>query len=317
MQGYEILGESQVIKDIKEAISRCGPSDSKVLITGETGTGKELVATAIHYHSKRKDSPFIRVNCAAIPEPLIESELFGHERGAFTGAVSKKVGKFELADKGTIFLDEIGDMATPCQAKVLRILETGEFERVGGLSSIKVDVRVIAATNKDLLKEIENGKFREDLYYRLNVVPIYVPPLRDRREDIPILIIHFLNNFCKERGLPTRKLDDGAITLLSKYNYPGNIRELRNLVERMAIMVQGETFKEDDIAPVLGAQREKADGFFSDPLTFSDAQHKLLKKYIETQLALHKYDIKETAEVLGIERTNLYRKMKELGIERI
>jgi len=319
---YEILGESNVIKNIKKAILRCGPIESKVLISGETGTGKELVATAIHHQSKRRDNPFIKVNCAAIPESLIESELFGHERGAFTGAMKKKIGKFELADNGTIFLDEIGDMELSCQSKVLRVLETGEFERVGGLSPIKVDVRVVAATNKDLLKEIEDGKFREDLYYRLNVVPIHIPPLRERQIDIPILIRHFMNKFCKERGLSTRVLDDKAIEVLSRYDYPGNIRELRNLVERIAIMAPQEIIKQEDIIPILGLagatsrlQPTKSD-IFSDSLTLSDAQRKLSKKYIETQLELHNYNISETAKALGIKRTNLYRKMRELGIKK-
>lgn len=316
MEEYEILGESSAIKDIREAIKRCAPTDSKVLIYGETGTGKELVAIAIHYQSQRSAHPFIRVNCAAIPDTLIESELFGHEKGAFTGATTKKIGKFELADKGTIFLDEIGDMGLACQAKVLRVIETGEFERVGGLSTIKVDTRVIAATNKDLSKEIENGRFRDDLYYRLNVVPIHIPPLRERQVDIPILIRHFLSRFCKERGLHIPLLDESAIRVLSAYDYPGNIRELRNLVERIAIMVKKETISEQDIATILG-QKPITDNRLpiTNNLTLSEAQRSFLKKYIETQLTLHNYNIPATAKALGIERTNLYRKMRELGIK--
>ncbi len=313
---YEILGESRAIKEIKEAILRCGPTESKVLISGETGTGKELVATAIHHQSKRRDNPFIKVNCAAIPESLIESELFGHEKGAFTGAAKRKLGKFELADNGTIFLDEIGDMELACQAKVLRILETGDFERVGGVSTVKVDVRAIAATNKDLLKEIEVGKFREDLYYRLNVVPIYIPPLRERQVDIPILIRHFMGKFCRERGFTPRALDDRAMELLTRYDYPGNIRELRNLVERMTIMIPERIIKEEDIAPIIGTKRGGKSDIFSDSLTLSEAQRILLKKYVETQLERHNYNIAETSKALGIERPNLYRKMRELGIKK-
>lgn len=311
---YEILGESKTIKDIKGIITRCASSDSKILILGETGTGKELVATAVHQQSDRKDAPFIKVNCASIPETLIESELFGYEKGAFTGATSKKIGKFELADKGTIFLDEIGDMGLSCQAKVLRVIENGEFERVGGVTPIKVDVRILAATNKDLLKEVGEGKFREDLYYRLNVVPIYIPPLRERKIDIPILIRHLMALFCKERGIPVREFDETAISMLSDYNYPGNIRELRNIVERAAIMSPNEKIQKEDISFILGTQR--TDNVFSEPLKLSDAQKKLMKKYIETQLQAHNYNMKETAEALGIERPNLYRKMKELGIEK-
>ncbi|MDD2889134.1 MAG: sigma-54 dependent transcriptional regulator [bacterium] len=312
--GYEILGESKAIKYIKAQIEKCAPSDSKVLILGETGTGKELVATAIHTQSTRKTAPFIKVNCASIPESLIESELLGHEKGAFTGAVSRKIGKFELADKGTIFLDEIGDMGLSCQAKVLRVLENGEFERVGGLTSIKVDVRIVAATNKDLLKEIEKGKFREDLYYRLNVMPIYIPPLRERKTDIPVLAKHLMNLFCRERGLPTKEFEESAMDTLSNYSYPGNIRELRNIIERIAIMTQDEKIKTEDISFIVGTK--KVDDIFSESLSLSDAQKKLLKRYVETQLENNKYDMKKTAEALGIERPNLYRKMRELGIQK-
>ncbi len=313
---HEILGKSRAIKTIKETILRCGPTESKVLISGETGTGKELVAAAIHQQSNRKNNPFIKVNCAAIPESLIESELFGHEKGAFTGATKRKLGKFELADNGTIFLDEIGDMELPCQTKVLRVLETGEFERVGGVSTVKVDVRVIAATNKELEGEIEKDKFREDLYYRLNVVPIYISPLRERQIDIPMLINHFMSKFCNEKGLNKQILDEKAIELLTKYSYPGNIRELRNLIERITIMIPKEIIREEDIVPILGTKREGTSDIFSASLSLSDAQRTLSKKYIETQLELHNYNISETAKTLGIERPNLYRKIRELGVKK-
>ncbi|MBI4722594.1 MAG: sigma-54-dependent Fis family transcriptional regulator [Candidatus Stahlbacteria bacterium] len=315
MSGYKILGESSAMKSIRETISRCAPTDSKVLILGETGTGKELVAGAIHYYSLRSRAPFIKVNCAAIPETLIESELFGHEKGAFTGATSKKVGKFELANNGTIFLDEIGDMGLSCQAKVLRILETGELERVGGTQSIKVDVRVIAATNKDMANEIKENKFRDDLYYRLNVVPIYVPSLKEHRSDIPIFIRHFMTQFCQERSLHIPMLDTDALALLSGYDYPGNIRELRNIVERIAIMIPKEIITAADVSPLLGLKPADRTDILSDSLTLSQAQKVFLKKHIERELMRHNYNIKATAETLGIERPNLYRKMKELGIQ--
>jgi two-component system nitrogen regulation response regulator NtrX len=316
VRGDKILGDSQAMTDIKEVISRCAPTDSKVLICGETGTGKELVASAIHHQSPRNSSPFIRVNCAAIPESLIESELFGHEKGAFTGAAARKIGKFELANSGTLFLDEIGDMALSCQSKVLRVLETGEFERVGGTQSIKTDVRVVAATNKDLVKETDDGEFREDLYYRLNVVPVYIPPLRERRTDVPILIKHFMTQFCRERGMPVPTVNDRAISVLSQYDFPGNVRELRNLVERMVIMVPDEMITEENIHPLLGVRRTGKPDIFSEPLTLSQAQKKLMKKYVETQLERHNHNVKETAQTLGIERPNLYRKMRELGIKK-
>jgi two-component system nitrogen regulation response regulator NtrX len=236
VQKTEIIGESKCIRELKEKIVRAAPTQGRVLILGESGTGKELIARSIHESSNRKSNPFVEVNCAAIPQELIESELFGHEKGSFTGAFTRKKGKFEISDKGTLFLDEIGDMAHPTQAKVLRILETQKFQRVGGDSTIKVDVRLIAATNKDLSKEIGKGNFREDLFFRLNVIPIYVPPLRERKEDIPLLVNSFLNHFARQYGQKPKKISSSTLKSLMAYDWPGNVRELKNTIERFVIM---------------------------------------------------------------------------------
>ena len=238
---HEMIGNSKPIKDLKNQIKIAAPTSGWVLITGENGTGKELVARAIHQNSNRQACPFIEVNCAAIPEELIESELFGHEKGSFTGATTQRRGKFDQAHKGTLFLDEIGDMSLKTQAKVLRILQEHKFERVGGNKTIEVDVRVIAATNKDLEKEIADGRFREDLYYRLNVIPFHVPPLRERKADIPHLATHFLEYFCSKESRDTKVLDEEAVQAIKSYSWPGNVRELKNLIERLVIMSPGNT----------------------------------------------------------------------------
>src|SRR5882672_8868291 len=250
-----LIGESEAMKKLDEQIRSAAPSNSRVLITGENGSGKEIVARTLHRLSQRAEQPFVDVNCAAIPEELIESELFGHRKGAFTGAIDERKGKFELADGGTLFLDEVGDMSVRTQAKVLRVLQEQTFQKVGGQQPITVDVRVIAATNKDLESEIARGTFRDDLYYRLNVVPIAVPPLRSRGNDIVLLAEHFLRRFSAETGTPRKKLSSGAATKLKAYHWPGNVRELRNVIERLAILLRGDSIEAEDVQ--LGARAEE------------------------------------------------------------
>ncbi len=317
LKKYEIIGETAVIKDLKKDIQKAAPSNSWVLITGENGTGKEFVARNIHQLSTRSDKAFIEVNCAAIPDELIESELFGHEKGAFTGALSQKKGKFDMADEGTIFLDEIGDMSLKTQAKILRILQEQSFERVGGTDLIKVDVRVIAATNKDLKEEIKNGGFREDLYYRLNVIPFVVPPLRERAADIPLLIEHFLAEFSRDSGLDTMKADLKAKRLLTGYSWPGNIRELKNLLERLVIMTSGPTITVNDIPSYISGAAVKGDeyGDFFNRSLLRDARSSFEKEFIVRKLKANSGNIAKTAESIGIERSHLYRKIKSYGIE--
>ncbi len=321
----ELTGESPAMKQLKEQIAIVAPTDAWVLIQGENGTGKELVAQTIHRLSKRSNKPMVEVNCAAIPEELIESELFGHEKGAFTGATSMKRGKFDLANGGTLFLDEIGDMSLKTQAKILRILQEQKFQRVGGSRTISVDVRIIAATNKDLEKEIEKGNFREDLYYRLNVIPIYVPPLRERTEDIPLLFEEFMKEFgAYARGI--KHVQPEVFDALSSYNWPGNVRELRNLVERLVILARGEEITIDDLPPNLRnsnksiANLSNANGKVEIPHYFSTndyrkARQLFEKEYLEYKLKQYKGNITKTAEAIGIERRHLHRKIKTLGIK--
>ncbi len=312
-----ILGNSEPIKRLLEDIEKIAPTDSWVLITGENGTGKELVAKLIHKKSKRKDKPFIDVNCAAIPEELIESELFGHEKGSFTGATEQKKGKFDLANKGTLFLDEIGDMSLKTQAKILRILQEQKFERVGGTEVIEVDVRVIAATNKNLEEEIKKGNFREDLYYRLNVVPIHVPPLRERKEDIPILAKYFLNKFSYEKDGKNRELTESAINVLQNYHWPGNVRELKNLMERIVILVEKEKITDIDILRYIRPQNGKVsdiDKIIGSFSSLSEAVKFFEKIFIEKKIKENNGNITKTAEAIGMTRRNLYRKIKSLGI---
>jgi two-component system nitrogen regulation response regulator NtrX len=295
------------------------PTNGRVLIFGENGTGKELVARNIHAMSRRRSAPFVEVNCAAIPEELIESELFGHVRGAFTGAVADRRGKFEVAHGGTIFLDEIGDMSLKTQAKVLRVLQEQVMEAVGGSTRIRVDARVLAATNKDLPTEIRAGRFREDLYFRLNVVPIFVPPLRERVEDVPLLADHFMAMLAREYGRRPKTFEADAVRALQRYAWPGNVRELRNLVERLMIMVPGDRVSSRDLlflesGPAaaslggLGASRASA----MAPL--HEARDEFEKQYILRALAAQQGNMSRTAEVLGVERSNLYRKMRAFGI---
>jgi two-component system nitrogen regulation response regulator NtrX len=320
---HEIVGESEKIKALKHQIALAGPTNGWVLIHGESGTGKELVARAIHRASKRACGPFVEVNCAAIPQELIESELFGHEKGSFTGATGMKRGKFELAHGGTIFLDEIADMSMATQAKVLRVLEGQEFQRVGGIKTLKADVRVVAASNKNLADEIRRGTFREDLYYRLNVIPLEVPPLRQRDDDIPRLVRHFLQEFSTEYGQKTKTIDDDALALFVRYRWPGNVRELRNIIERLIIMVPGPTLRAQDVPPPLRSlQQERLAPVLSsegraghDHATLKDARAEFERVFIAQKLKEYGGNVSRTADAIGVERSNLHRKIKALGIE--
>ena len=319
-QRYEIVGESPVIHALRAQIQSAAPSHGRVLIRGESGTGKELIARAIHRQSLRADKPFVEVNCAAIPEELIESELFGHEKGAFTGATTKRRGKFELADGGTIFLDEVGDMSLKTQAKVLRVLQEQTFERVGGTEILTVDVRVIAASNKALEEEIQKGSFREDLFYRLNVIPFEILPLRERKEDIPLLATYFLHLFSEEYGKREKNLSPEALDLLLQHPWPGNVRELRNVMERMVIMVPQDTIQDFDLAPSLRARPGAAAEAPSEPATewdgtLREAREQFERQYILRRLGETHWNITRTAERLGIERSNLHRKLKAYGID--
>jgi two-component system nitrogen regulation response regulator NtrX len=324
---FELIGQAPVMQQLKQLIETAGPTNSRVLIGGENGTGKELVARAIHQHSHRANCPFVAVNCAAIPETLIESELFGHERGAFSGATTMKRGQFEQADGGTLFLDEIADMSLSTQAKVLRALQEQQFTRVGGTKLIKVDVRVLAASNKDLLQEIEKGTFREDLFYRLNVVPIVVPTLRDRREDIPLLVKHFLRVHAEEQGLKIKQVSPEAMEVFMQYEWPGNIRELRNLIERLMIMVPGPVIEAAhasvalQVRPQMSAAQSAAGAQPVNTLltrpynSLRDARNAFEKEFIARKLREHHWNISRTAEDLKIERSHLHRKIKLLDVE--
>jgi len=313
---YEIIGESPSMRSLKEQILVVGRSNSRVLITGENGTGKELIARSVHRASQRANKPFIAVNCAAIPETLIESELFGHEKGAFTGAVSVQRGKFEIADNGTLFLDEIGDMSLNTQAKVLRVLQEQEFQRVGGTRNIRVDVRLITATNKNLSDEIKKGAFREDLFYRINVIILNAPPLRERKEDIPLLAEHFLNEVIREQGLKDKRLTDQSIELMKGYDWPGNVRELRNLMERVAIMTAGDRINPADLSIIAGDQQQNVSTLINAGSgSLKDARAGFERYFILEKLRENKWNITKTAEDLKIERSNLHRKIKLLGIE--
>ena len=313
---FVMVGESYVMRSLREQIAMSAPTNGRVLIFGENGTGKELVARSIHALSRRRSGPFVEVNCAALPEELIESELFGHVRGAFTGAVSDRRGRFELADEGTIFLDEVADMSLKTQAKVLRVLQEQVVDPVGGHDSVKVDVRVLAATNKDLTAEIRAGRFREDLYFRLNVIPIFVPPLRDREEDIPRLIAHFMQELSREHGRRPRLIEPEAMDVLRRYSWPGNVRELRNVVERLLIMVPGEVVEVRHLTFLQGGQASEApaDVATGPTMPLHEARERFERDYIVRTLAAQQGNISRTAEVLGVERSNLYRKMKAFGI---
>ena len=315
IEKHSITGDSPLVKILRDSISRVAPTDSWVLIKGENGTGKELVARTIHHLSPRSERSMITVNCAAIPEELIESELFGHEKGAFAGATSKKIGKFELADKGSLFLDEIGDMSLKTQAKILRVLQEKQFQRVGGSRTLQVDVRVIAASNKDLEMEIAQGTFREDLYYRLNVVPIVVPPLRSRTQDIPVLMDAFLKEAAQKSSAPKKVLAPESIELLGQYGWPGNVRELKNLAERLVIMVPEEIITPDHLpAPYNPAAVDalpSADTLFEiDKL--KTAKQVFEKQFIQFKLNENEHNISKTAKSIGVERSYLHRRIKKL-----
>jgi two-component system nitrogen regulation response regulator NtrX len=312
--GSEIIGESEAMRALREQIVTAAPSSGRVLIHGENGSGKELVARAIHALSARREQPFVEVNCAAIPEELIESELFGHEKGAFTGAVARRRGKFETADGGTLFLDEIGDMSVKTQAKVLRALEEQVVERVGGREPLKVDVRVIAASNRNLESLIAQGHFREDLFYRLAVIPIEVPALRERRDDIPLLVDHFLALFCAENGKRRKAISGDALAYFLAYDWPGNIRELRNMVERLVIMTGGDTIGPDDLPAPLKPKEAAAAAGGEGQRSLKEARDGFERAYILAELRAHDWNMTRTAERLGIERSHLYRKIKTYGI---
>jgi two-component system nitrogen regulation response regulator NtrX len=316
---HEMIGQSKPIKELKKQIKVAAPTSGWILITGENGTGKELVARAIHHNSKRASKPFIEVNCAAIPEELIESELFGHEKGSFTGATTQRRGKFDQAHQGTLFLDEIGDMSLKTQAKVLRILQERKFERVGGNKTIEVDVRVIAATNKDLEAEIAEGNFREDLFYRLNVIPFHVPPLRERKADIPHLAKHFLEYFCSQESRETKVLDDESLEIIKSYTWPGNVRELKNLIERLAIMTPGDTISKDQLPQTISGKRlsngKQQTTASLSAATFRNAKEEFEKEFLIKKLEENEWNVSRTAEAIEIERSNLHRKIKSFGIE--
>jgi len=314
-----LLGSSPQMQRLKAELTTAARSESRILILGENGTGKELVARQIHRLSGRRQGPFVEVNCAAIPEDLIESELFGHVRGAFTGAAGDRPGRFEQADGGTLFLDEIADMSWKTQARVLRALQEQRFERVGGTSTIRVDVRVLAATNKDLEEEIRQGRFREDLYFRLAVIPLRVPPLRERAEDVPVLVAHFVALFAHELKQRPKGVDREALRLLEEYAWPGNVRELRNLVERMMIMVPGGTILPAHLSAAIRGDGSARDGgaralWDADFPSLRDARGAFEKHFIERKLAELDGNVSRTAQALGLERSNLYRKMRAHGI---
>jgi DNA-binding NtrC family response regulator len=329
---FEMVGRSPAMTALYAQIAKVAPTRTRVLITGESGTGKELIARALHRESQLRAQPFVKVNCAAIPPELIESELFGHERGAFTGATARKRGLFEIADGGTIFLDEIGDMIASAQAKVLRVLQSGEFTRVGGEQTLKADVRVIAATNRDLAAAVAAGQFREDLYFRLAVVPLKAPPLRDRPEDIPLLSASFLDGACRENGMKVKVISQEAVAMLAAYPWPGNVRELRNVIERLVILseesIEVGDLPEEILAEVSRRKREAASESASPALPrielsaearalpLREFRDHMEREYIRTKLDENSWNISRTAGLLGIERTNLHKKMRALGLSR-
>jgi two-component system nitrogen regulation response regulator NtrX len=320
----QMVGESDVMKEVRRLIARVAPTDARVMITGESGTGKELVASAIHEGSERRDKPFIRVNCAAIPRDLVESEMFGHERGAFTGATQTRVGRFELAHKGTLFLDEVGDLGPEAQAKLLRAIEAQEIQRVGGNKVIRTDVRIVSATNHDLLASVKSGSFREDLYFRLNVIPLALPPLRDRRSDIVPLVHHFSEQFFKRTGRPRPVWRSDALAMLEEYPWPGNVRELANVIERLAILHPGMEISSRELNEVLPREGQMPEGSTrAIPVEEDSGERKPLvdaldsyeRNVIRRALADAKGNVAEAARRLQTDRPNLYRRMRRLGID--
>ncbi len=315
---WEMIGESSVMADLRALIMKVAPSNAKILIRGESGTGKELVARSIHAHSNRVKHPFVKFNSAAIPKELVESELFGHERGAFTGAVKSKKGKLEQAHEGTLFLDEIGDMDLAAQAKILRVIQEGEFERVGSNHTHRIDVRIIAATNKNLEEMVDSGSFREDLFYRLNVVPVYSPPLRQRKDDIPLILEHFSQMMAIEMNQRQKKFSPATIEYLKKPDYPGNVRELRNLVERIYLLCDTFVLEPMDVEPILHSSLKPMNGaddsFWQETTNFADKKRDFEIRYLGAQLRLHSSNISKTAEALGMQQSNLSRKLHDLGV---
>jgi two-component system nitrogen regulation response regulator NtrX len=315
---FEIVGKSFVIRALTDQIEKVAPTPARVLVTGENGTGKELVARAIHKHSPRKAKPFVEVNCAAIPSELIESELFGHMKGSFTGAVQDRPGKFEQADTGTLFLDEVGDMSLNAQAKVLRVLQDGVVTRIGGSKPLKVDVRIVAATNKELEEEIKTGRFREDLYYRLNVLPLRVPALRERREDIPLLVRHFLAMLASQDGLAPREIEDAAVQRLADLEWPGNVRELRNTVERLLILASGPRITLADVERLVGRRALESGGIgaLTDIGTFEEFKYAAERAFLVAKLRQYDWNVSETARALDMPRSNVYKKIERYGLKR-
>ncbi len=318
-----IVGQSKAMQEVFRLVEKVADTDSTVLITGESGTGKELIAHAIHYASDRRDKPFIPVNCAAIPEELLESELFGHEKGAFTHAIRTRIGRFELANKGTIFLDEIGEMSPSLQVKLLRVLQERKFERVGGVKTISVDIRVVAATNIDLEEAVKEGRFREDLFYRLNVIPIKMPPLRERRSDIPLLANHFLKQYSKDKGRKVESISQEAMEVLMNYDWPGNVRELENIIERVVILSNGKVIKKEDLplpivekagANISVTSPTKVFEFPEEGLSLSQAVSELEKSLILKALERTGGVKNRAAKLLKMNRTTLIEKMKKLGL---
>ncbi len=310
-QRFELIGESMPVKALRQQIALTAPTNGRVLIYGESGVGKEVVARALHEASLRRTRQFVEVNCAAIPDELIESELFGHIKGSFTGATEDKIGKFQKADGGTLFLDEVGDMSLKTQAKVLRVLEEQRFEPVGSNTAVTVDVRVIAATNKKLDEEIAHGAFREDLFYRLNVIPFYMPALRERSEDIPLFVRQFLSEFSAAYGKPPREISDAALEILMRYTWPGNVRELRNLIERLVIICPQQRIEPHHLPPELFRGAKNAQHPYA---SLHEARSAYERDFILRKLEEHQWNMTHTAEALGLERSHLYRKMKTLGI---
>jgi two-component system nitrogen regulation response regulator NtrX len=316
IEGVELVGSSSAVRRLRETIELAAPAPATVLITGESGTGKELVARAIHALSPRKSAAFVQVNCAAIPEELIESELFGHEKGSFTGAVRKQTGKFVAADGGTIFLDEVGDMSARTQAKVLRVLESGDVEPVGADKTLRVSVRVVAATNKSLEEEIRHGRFREDLYFRLNVVPIRTPPLRERAEDVPLLAEYFARRFCEASNFRPRTFAAEAVTLLKSLPWKGNVRELRNVVERLLILTSGPVVQEQDVAAIVGGARMDLAQALQGIQTLREFREQAEKLFLLHKLSEHGWNVTQTALAIDTPRSNLYKKMEQYEIRR-
>lgn len=314
--GFDLVGSTPAMARLRETIELAAPTNATVLVVGESGTGKELVARAVHQRSPRRDQPFVQVNCAAIPEELIESELFGHEKGSFTGAVRKQTGKFVAADGGTIFLDEVGDMSARTQAKVLRVLESGDVEPVGADKVVRVNVRVVAATNRDLEEEIRQGRFREDLFYRLNVVPIRTPPLRERIDDLPLLVEHFARRFCEANNYRPRRFSPEAVDLLRSQPWRGNVRELRNLVERLLILSPGDEIDATAVATLAGTGRPELAEAFMGLKTLREFRDQAERLFLMQKLEEHGWNVTQTAVAIDTPRSNLYKKMEQYDIRR-